>query len=151
MTEFVRRYSATRPISGTIDWIDEEYGKVERLRLITTSEDLDINVYVDGGDNIGVNTAKMEEYGQINPNNGFWLSRVDSTASPAVYYVQFRPIDLQFEYIDIEFESNVTGDREIKEAEFIYRKLPEEGPEGVRREPLIGNRPGREFDVVSIG
>lgn len=149
MTEFVRRYSASRNISDTIDWITEENGVVERLKFSTTCEDMDVNVFVDGGDNIGANTDSLETYAQINPNNDFWLSRVNTKVSPAVYYIMWKPRSLNFEVLEIEFENNLSSSRTLKEAEFIYRKIPEEVVKG--KAPKGVSRPGREFDVVSIG
>lgn len=146
MSYRVERTTNTQ-ISNKEEWITVDNGLVLRMRVVTNSSDLDIHVHPDGGDDIGVNTSNLEEYGVINPNNGFWLSRKDTAPDPSMYYVMWKPQDFIFDSLDLAFTNKVNDDRLLKDAKLIYKEVEEDR---VVRETEETSELGRKLDVTTI-
>lgn len=91
-----------------------------KMRLTVEGHDVDIKLEVDDA-NVGVNINKLREYGSTTPNNDWWLSRVDTTVAPPLYYLYFLPSEFYGKDITLSVTNNESSSRSIEEGRVIYR------------------------------
>jgi len=99
--------------------------KIHKLSLHLIGKDIDIQM-MKGGQDLGINTQYMDDFGMWEPNGDWWIGVEGTTdAGDQYYHVLFIPQEFEIDGFTLRLKNNDDVPRRMVDGRIIY-SLPQE-------------------------
>lgn len=99
--------------------------KLEEILLKIEGPEIDL-VFETDREDIGFKIEDRDEFGIIDPINGWWISRIDGESDPPIYYLVYSPYnDKTFKDFKFVLKNESIENRNIEKVDIKYQTLEE--------------------------